>query len=89
MPSLPAFPHLPTSVYFAAGVVVALLVEWLLLRLGRRRYLVLGQSEATQLMIVHIGRIADSIDRLASAMESRNRAEDKQPGNVGMPMFGG
>ena len=74
--------------YFAAGVVVALLVEWLLLRLGRRRYLVLGQSEATQLAIVHIGRIADSIDRLASAMESRNRTGDHQTGNVGLPTFG-
>jgi len=88
MPSLLAIPHWPTSVYFTAGVVVALLVEWLLLRLGRRRYLVIGQSEATQLVIVHIGRIADSIDRLASAMESRNRMEDKQTGNVGMPMIG-
>jgi hypothetical protein len=88
MPSLLALPHLPTSVYFAAGVVVVLLVEWLLLRLGRRRYLVLGQSEATQLAIIHIGRIADSIDRLASAMESRNRTEDDRTGNVGMPMFG-
>jgi hypothetical protein len=87
MPSL-ALPHLPTSVYFAAGVVVVLLVEWLLLRLGRRRYLVLGQSEATQLAIIHIGRIADSIDRLASAMESKNRTEGNQTGNVGMPMFG-
>jgi hypothetical protein len=76
-------------VYFAAGVVVALLVEWLLLRLGRRRYLVLGQSEATQLAIVHIGRIADSIDRLASALESRNRTEGNHTGNVGMPTFGG
>ena len=75
MPSLLAFPHLPTGVYLAAGFVAALLVEWLLLRLGRRRYLVLGQSEATQLAIVHIGRIADSIDRLASAMESRNQTE--------------
>jgi len=88
MPSLLAIPHLPTSVYFAAGVVIALLLEWLLLRLGRRRYLVLGQSEATQLVIVHIGRMADSIDRLASAMESRNRTDDKQAGNVGLPMFG-
>jgi hypothetical protein len=88
MPSLLALPHLPTSVYFAAGVVVVLLVEWLLLRLGRRRYLVLGQSEATQLAIIHIGRIADAIDRLASAMESRNRTEDDRTGNVGMPMFG-
>jgi hypothetical protein len=88
MPSLSAFAHLPTSVYFAAGVVVALLIEWLLLRLGRRRYLVLGQSEATQLAIVHIGRIADAIDRLASAMESRNRMEGDQTGNVGLPMFG-
>ena len=89
MPSLLAIPHWPTSVYFAAGVVVALLVEWLLLRLGRRRYLVLGQSEATQLAIVHIGRIADSIDRLASALESRNRTEGNHTGNVGMPTFGG
>jgi hypothetical protein len=89
VPSLLAIPHGPTSVYFAAGVVVALLVEWLLLRLGRRRYLVLGQSEATQLAIVHIGRIADSIDRLASAMESRNRTEGDHTGNVGMPTFGG
>ena len=88
MPSLLAIPQLPTSVYFAAGVVVALLVEWLLLRLGRRRYLVLGQSEATQLAIVHIGRIADSIDRLASAMESRDRTEGNPIGKVGMPMIG-
>jgi hypothetical protein len=92
MPSLPTIPHLSRGVLFAAGAVVLLLLIWLWAHYGRRRYLVIRKSEATEAIVNELGRIADALERLAIPRETQPSApveEEKRPQRVNwLSMFG-
>jgi hypothetical protein len=66
MHALPSYLHFPREVWISAGVgfVVALAVMWLLVWAGRRRYVIIGNSPAVDVLAYHLGRIADTLDRL-------------------------
>jgi hypothetical protein len=87
--SIPALPVLPKSVLIAAGVVVAILVIWLWMRLTRRRYVVIGESEAIRMAIIQMSRIADALERLSFSIDTKAPAADehKDSGKVGLSMF--
>ena len=82
--SIPALPVLPKSVLIAAGVVVAILVIWLWMRLTRRRYVVIGESESIRTAIIQLARIADSLERLSLSLQMKSPAEGegKESGKV-------
>ena len=92
MPSLPAIPYLSRGVLFAAGAVVVLLLVWLWAHYGRRRYLVIGKSEATEAIAYELGRIANALERLSIPHETQPSApvgEEKSPQRVNwLSMFG-
>ena len=75
MPSLPSIPHLSREVQVAIGAVVALLVLWIWVRYGHRRYVVIKKSDAVDNIAYQLGRIADALDRLAALATPR----DSQP----------
>ncbi len=82
MPSLPSILHVPREVLVAIGAVVVLLVLWLWVRYGRRRYVVINKSDATEAIISELGRIADALERLAASATTRKTeppAEEKPP----------
>jgi hypothetical protein len=67
--SLPSYlPYLRFSregwIGVGVGFAVALAVMWLLVRAGRRR-VIIDNSPAVDLMAYHLGRIADTLDRLS------------------------
>jgi hypothetical protein len=78
--------------WIVAGVIVAasFLVLWVSTLLSRRWYVTLRKSEETELMVLCLSRIADSLDRLAGARESpfSPQSETAAPKPVGMSMFG-
>jgi hypothetical protein len=90
--SIPALPIFPKSALVAAGVVVAILVIWMWARLTRRRYVVIGESEAIRMAIIQLSRIADAMDRLSFSVETKAPAGDEQKDSpkvgVGLSMFG-
>jgi len=72
-------------VQVAIGAVVALLVLWIWVRYGRRRYVVIKESDAVDNIAYQLGRIADALDRLAALAprDAQPPAEEKpqQPEN--------
>jgi hypothetical protein len=84
------------GVVVAAGVLAAILFLWFLARLSHRPYIVRDQSEAERVVAIQLGRIADSIDRLARSLESRTSIEevsaaaqaDEKPHGMSLSMFG-
>lgn len=61
--------HLPKDVLAGAAAVFLLLLFLLWMRFGRRHYLIVKKSDATQLITYELGRIADALDRLAVVNE--------------------
>jgi hypothetical protein len=100
---------LHSTVTFKMGWVVAaavlatiLLVLWIATLLSRNRFVTIRKSEETELMSHFLGRIAESLDRLASASETQTRPhlemnapvetnepiERNAPRPLGLSMFG-
>ncbi len=92
MPSLPPIPHVPREVLVAIGAVVVLLALWLWARYGRRRYVVINKSSATESIAYELGRIATALERLATVAtprEAQPPAEEQPPRRVNwFSMFG-
>ena len=55
----------------AIAVVASLLVMWIATLLSRRLYVTIRRSQETELLAVYLARIADALERLASAGEAR------------------
>ncbi|HKV05267.1 MAG TPA: hypothetical protein VJO53_09200 [Candidatus Acidoferrales bacterium] len=82
---------LPRGVLAGAAAVVVLLVIWSWARIGRRHYLVVKKSDATQLVTYELGRIADALERLSSLPpphEVAPSAEVNSTKRVDLSMFG-
>jgi len=79
LPHWPAIAALPKGVFFAAGAVFVLLLV-VLWALNRRRYVILGESEAIRMAVIQLGRIADSLERLSLSIsaEAKAPAEHKE-----------
>jgi hypothetical protein len=89
MPSLPPIPQVPREVLVAIGAVVVLLALWLWVRYGRRHYLVIQNSNATESIAYELGRIATALERLAPPREVQAPAGDQPPRRVNwLSMFG-
>ena len=71
-----------------ATVVIGLLVVSLFALSSRRRFVTIKQSEETELLVFHIRRIADALERLSVARETQSPVEDRTSQHVGMSMFG-
>ena len=56
--------NLPRELVVGAAAVVVLLLIWIWARYGRRHYLVIKRSDATQLVVRELARIADALERL-------------------------
>ena len=85
----PSIAALPRQLLVALGAVVVLLVIWLWARYGRRRYLVIKKSDATEALTHELGRIADALERLAAPRETQSTEEQKPPRRENwMSMFG-
>ncbi len=61
------------------GGVVALLVLWLWARYGRRPYVVINKSDATEAIASELGHIAGALERSATPRESRPPRRRKAP----------
>ena len=72
----------------AASVVIGLLVICLFALLSRRRYVTIKQSEETELIVFHIRRIADALERLSVARETQPHVDTGGEKHLGMSMFG-
>jgi hypothetical protein len=74
----------------AAIVGASLLVLWISTLLSRRWYVTIRKSEETELLVLCLSRIADSLDRLAGTRESPIQpsldASERKP--LGLSMFG-
>jgi hypothetical protein len=84
---------LPRGVLIGAGTVVVLLLMWSWARFGRRHYLVVKKSDATQMITYELGRIADALERLSSTPLPPLRAEEANTSpnpakRINMSMFG-
>jgi hypothetical protein len=75
-----------------ATIVVSLVALWLCGIFSRRRFIFIKKSEETELIAYQLRRIADAMDRLASANVTRPPAElpaeDPAEGHVNASMFG-
>ena len=56
--------NLPAELVIGTAAVLVLLLIWIWANYGRRHYLVIKKSDATQLIVRELGRIADSLERL-------------------------
>jgi hypothetical protein len=65
MHSLPAALQLSRQVWLAIGigVVAEIILVWVVMRFGRRRQVVLGRSQTTEIIAYQLERIADALDR--------------------------
>lgn len=75
----------------AAGVAVAvLLVLWISTLLSRKQFVTIKRSEETDLLVFHIRRVADALERLSSARESQAQmaSHSSADKSAGMPVFG-
>ncbi len=86
MPSLPPIPQVPREVLIVIGAVVVLVVLWLGARYGRRRYIVVGKSSASDELLYELSRIASALERLATLATPRETQppadEEKAPRRV-------
>ena len=86
----------------AAVLATFLLVLWIATLLSRNRFVTIRKSEETELMSHFLSRIAESLDRLASArepqaqpplettppVETNEPMETNAPRPIGMSIFG-
>jgi hypothetical protein len=72
----------------AACVVIGLLVVFLFALFSRRRYVTIKQSEETELLVFHIRRIADALERLSVARETHSPVDSGVSKHAGMSTFG-
>jgi C4-dicarboxylate-specific signal transduction histidine kinase len=78
----------------AAAVAASLFVLWIATLLSRRWYVTLRKSEETELVNLYLARIAEALERLASAprelhMQPAPEASASKPvGPMGMSMLG-
>lgn len=72
----------------AATIVASIFALWLCGIFSRRRFIVIKKSEETELLAYQLRRIADALDRLASAQEPRPPAEIPSERHVNASMFG-
>ncbi len=82
MPVLHSIPNVPREVLAAVGVVVLVVALSLWARYGRRRYVVIKQSETTEMIALHLGRIADALtnlERRATSQETQPPADHRPP----------
>jgi hypothetical protein len=70
-----------------ACVVIGLLVVCLFSLFSRRRYVTIKQSEETELIVFHIRRIADALERLSAAHENQPPVDSGASKHAGMSMF--
>ena len=81
----------PMGWVVAAGIFAAsLLVLWISSFLSRRWFVTIKKSDETELMAFYLGRIAEALERLAEARESRAQpsVETDSTRPVSMSMFG-
>ena len=84
---------LPPGVLFAASaVLIVLFALWLSALFSRRHFITIKRSEETELIAFELGRIADAVEKLASARESQApvppSVESPTGKAVGLAMFG-
>ncbi len=80
---------LPREGLIVAGFVVfILLVIWLRTLFSRWRYVVIKRSDETEMLAFHIRRMADALERLATARETQPPAGASVEKRVGMSTFG-
>jgi hypothetical protein len=85
----------------AIAVTASLLVLWISTLLSRRWYITIRKSEETELMALYLSRIADAVERMASAREhpielpppvrepqAETSSVTSEPRHVGLSMFG-
>ena len=72
----------------AACLVIGLVVVCLFALFSRRRYVTIKQSEETELIVFHIRRIADALERLSVARETQPPVDPGASKHAGMSMFG-
>ncbi len=67
MQALPSYLHFPREVWIGAGIgfAVAIVVMWFLVWAGRRRSVIIRSSPAIDMIAYHLGRIADTLNRLS------------------------
>jgi len=72
----------------AAVLATILLVLWIATLLSRNRFVTIRKSEETELMSHFLSRIAESLDRLASARETQTqpRLETNAPMETNEPV---
>lgn len=72
----------------AATIVASLIALWLCGMFSRRRFVVLKRSEETELISHQLRRIADAVERLASAKEPSLPADAPAERRVSASIFG-
>ena len=81
----------PGALFAVAGILIVLLALWLSALLSRRHFITIRRSEETELIAFELRRIADGIERIASAREAQAApppAESSTGRTVGLSMFG-
>ena len=82
---------LPREGLVISGAIIAgLLVIWFLtLFVSRRRFVIVKRSEETEFIGFHLRRIADALERLATAREAAQPPVDtSETRHAGMSTFG-
>jgi hypothetical protein len=66
---LTALSQVPREIWIAAGggAAIAILAVLILFRGGRRRYVLVASSPATEMFAYQLARVADSLERIALA----------------------
>ena len=82
---------LPREGLIITGAVIAglLVISFFTLFVSRRRFVIVKRSEETEFIGFHLRRIADALERLATAREASQPPVDTNEGkHAGMSMFG-
>jgi len=73
----------------AAIIFAVLLALWITTLLSRRWFVTIKRSEETEVMVFHIRRIADAVERLATVREPLNQPSlDTSERSIGLSAFG-
>ena len=71
------------------AVAVGLVALWFFtLFVSRQRFVTIKKSEETELLAFHLRRVADALERLATARETQPSTDADNNKPVGMSMFG-
>lgn len=83
MHSLPTVLQLSRQVWLGIGigVVAEIILVWLVMHFGRRRQVLLGRSQTTEIIAYQLERIADALDRktIAPVVHDPLRAPESEP----------